>query len=426
VLEDALDTAPPALSISQLYDRVDAALAETFGVRSSCWVEGEISKLTTANGHCYLDLVDPDDRSPRPAVLGGKCWKTQWGAISRQLAAAGVTLAAGMRIRVRGTVDLYRPQGKFGFVISELDVTALLGAMALARAEVIATLRREGLLAKNAALPVPALPLRIGLVASAGTEGYADFCGQLERSGFGFTVLHVQATVQGDRAPGEVRAGLVALGAVQPPVDLIVVARGGGAKTDLAAFDDEGLARAVAASPVPVWTGIGHSGDESICDLVAGRTHITPTACGAAIVERVDAFVGAVASAAVSIERAATALLDDVAALATAATTTLRTTASAQLRREELRLGSRCVALVRAARRQCDATERAVAATVRLAAAGSTETQLRRGFALVRDDGGQLVRSTSQVAVGDRVAVALADGTFTSTVTEVTAERSTP
>ena len=113
------------------------------------------------------------------------------------LAKNGVVLAEGMVVILRGTIDLYRPKGEIGFILSELDVTALLGRLAAQRAQLLRKLEAEGLLRRNAALPVAEVPLRVGLVASPGTEGYQDFLGQLTGSGFGFRVEVVPVAVQG-------------------------------------------------------------------------------------------------------------------------------------------------------------------------------------------------------------------------------------
>ena len=410
-------TVPPVLSISQLYDRVDAALNSTFGGKSGLWVEGEIAKISGSNGHCYVDLVDPAERGPRPSVLGGKCWKSTWGPLQRTLAAAGITLTAGMTIRFKGTVDFYRPQGKVGFVISELDVTALQGAMALQRQELIDALRRDGTIGRNASIPVPELPLRVGLIASPGTEGCADFLGQLERSGFAFEVILSPATMQGERSAPSVIQGLASLQRLADSVDLIVITRGGGAKTDLAAFDDDALARAIGASTIPVWTAIGHSGDESICDLVAGRAHITPTACGGAIVERVSLVAASVASSAAAVLRAAESVVADAVHLRERATSQLGLLASGALAREHLRLSNDVQRLVRAARARCIEAATSLGTAVRLTKTSATDTQLRRGFAIIRTETGSIVRSPEAVAIGTEISAEFATGTLTATVT---------
>ncbi|MGD0045247.1 MAG: exodeoxyribonuclease VII large subunit, partial [Isosphaeraceae bacterium] len=166
------------------------------------------------------------------------------------LAKAGITLAEGMVVVLRGTIDLYRPKGEIGFILSELDVTALLGRLAVQRAQLLRTLEAEGLLRRNAALAVPEVPLRVGLVASPGTEGYQDFLGQLTGSGFGFHVQVAPVAVQGGDAPAAVARAIAALSRTE--CDLLVVVRGGGSRADLATFDSEIVARAIAAAPQPV------------------------------------------------------------------------------------------------------------------------------------------------------------------------------
>ncbi len=122
----------------------------------------------------------------------------------------------------------------------------------------------------------PALPevaLHIGLVASPGSEGCRDFLGQLTGSGFGFRISHVPVSVQGPGAPASIARAVTALS--RSDCDVIAVVRGGGARADLAAFENEAVARAVAGAAKPVFTGIGHTGDETVTDIVAARACIT-------------------------------------------------------------------------------------------------------------------------------------------------------
>ncbi len=269
-----------ALSIAQLYGEIEAALSAAFPRSRRVWVRGEIqsaSDQTGKSGHCYLDLIDPENSGTRGApALKVKCWRTTWGPLRATLAQQGVTLEPGMVVSIRGSIDFYRPKAEVGFVLAELDVTALLGRLAAQRAALIKALQAEGLLERNRTIAVPAVPLHIGLVGSPGTEGYRDFLGQLTSAGFSFKVDVVPVKVQGAQAPRAVANAIRQLSGC----DVVVVVRGGGSKADLAAFDTEVVARAIATSPCPVWTGIGHTGDESVADLVANRSFITPTECG--------------------------------------------------------------------------------------------------------------------------------------------------
>jgi exodeoxyribonuclease VII large subunit len=277
--------APPALSIGGLYEAAEAALTRQFPRNRPLWVRGEIAHLSDhRSGHLYLDLVDPDDAAGRgPARRSGggtptlhvTCWRSSWAPLRHTLAKQGIELSEGMVVVLRGTIDLYRAKGQIGLVLVDVDVTALLGQLAAARARLLSTLEREGLLRRNAQVPVPDPALRVGLVASPGTEGCRDFLGQLLGSGFGFRISHVKVPVQGPGAPASIARALAML--ARSDCDVVAVVRGGGARGDLAAFETDVVARAIATCAKPVFTGIGHSGDESVADIVATRACITPT-----------------------------------------------------------------------------------------------------------------------------------------------------
>ena len=279
------------LSIGSLYEEVQGALQAAFPRNRQLWVRGEIQHISDhRSGHLYMDLVDPGDDGarPRPAARGGvptlnvKCWRSSWAPLRHGLAKEGIELAEGMVVVLRGTLDLYRAKGEISFILAEVDVTALLGRMAAQRAQLLRKLEAEGLLGRNAALRVPEVAMHVGLIASPGTEGYQDFVGQLTGSGFGFRVSFVPVSVQGPGAPAAISRALRVLS--RSDCDVIAMVRGGGARADLGAFETEVVARAVAGATKPVFTGIGHSGDQSVADIVAARTCITPTECGHQIV----------------------------------------------------------------------------------------------------------------------------------------------
>ncbi len=277
-------------SIGALYDRVEGALNQALPRNRHLWVSGEVQSVSDhRSGHLYLSLVDPDDgggRRDRPRggvpTLNVKCWRTTWAPLRHGLAKQGIELTEGMVVVLRGALDLYRANGQISLILAEVDVTALLGQLAAQRAQLLQALDAEGLLRRNAALPQPALPLHIGLVASPGTEGCRDFLGQLTGSGFAFRVSHVPVRVQGPAAPASIARAVTALS--RSDCDVIALVRGGGARADLAAFESEVVARAVAVATKPVFTGIGHTGDETVTDIVAARVCITPTECGQQIV----------------------------------------------------------------------------------------------------------------------------------------------
>jgi exodeoxyribonuclease VII large subunit len=435
------------LSIGALYDEVEEALASVFPRRRQLWVRGEIQSLSDQSGrsgHCYLDLVDPDDggggaasRGRGAPALRVKCWKGTWGPMKGTLAREGINLAEGMVVILRGSIDLYRPKGEIGFILSELDVTALLGRLAAQRAELLRTLDSEGLLRRNAEVPVPDVPLRVGLVASPGTEGYRDFLGQLTGSPFGFQVQVVPVTVQGGDAPAAVAGAVTAL--CRTDCDVVAVVRGGGSKADLAAFDAEVVARAIALASKPVWTGIGHTGDESVADIVANRACITPTECGHQLVIRVGQWwETSIAEPAAQLSRRAQTLLADAQLRDAQARGRLTRAARSQLRVHRERLAARAGGVARLAPGGLVAQlgglrthaarlgpltlghmarqDERVRSWRRLLTAYDVDRQLERGYSLTLTPEGQLVRSAGAVDVGQEIVTRFADGTARSRV----------
>jgi len=448
----------PSLSIADLYGRVDRALRAA--LPGQIWVSGEVRSFNVSSrGHCYIDLVDPrgahDTGSP---VLKVVCWSSRWSRVRTTLDQLGITLEAGLVVRVRGEVQLYKPRGDISFILSEFDTDALLGKLAAERARVIKALTDEGLLDRNRSLPIPAVPLRVGLVASPGTEGYRDFLGQLEASGLAFDVRAVATQVQGRAAHKTVARAITALGYTD--CDVIVVVRGGGSKADLAAFDSEVVARAIATSPGPVWTGIGHTGDQSVADEVANRSFITPTECGQELARRAGTFwraaletgevLGRLAAEAVSrngdhLDRARRRLAtgarmqlgrhgDRLAHRAQAVRGVVQgqldvhgqvlagqgsTIAKAAVRAVEdadRTMVRRATLLAALPERRLEVDERQATQWRRLLAAYDYQRQLERGYSVTRDAKGAVVRSVAALASGDSLVTQVADGAMTSVV----------
>ena len=408
----------PVLEVGEFYQLLTAHLESSFGRRRPHWVRGEIAKVYE-KGHVYVDLVDAGSASSdtkRP-VLNAHCWATPWAPLKRRLADEGISLKVGMVVSFYGYVDVYAPQGKIGFSITEIDVEGLLGDVARRRQELIARLRAEGLLERNKRTVLAPVPLRVGLVASPGTEGYQDFTGQLLNSRFSFEVVLVKTLVQGEAAPAQIVSALQALDAAD--VDVICVVRGGGSKGDLACFDDERVARAIAASSTPVFTGIGHTGDESVADLVAHTRAITPTKLGEEIVELVAQWYDLnVQRPAQRVLDAATDVLDEATFYLAERRRTVVFAVRDRLRAEERHLLGTRERLVIQGRHLVESATRMLASHRQLLAAYDPTRRLAQGWSIVTDAKGVVVKSIEDVSVGEEVRVLVSDGSFTSNVTQ--------
>jgi exodeoxyribonuclease VII large subunit len=435
-------------TIGGLYEQVEGALSQVFPRHRHLWVRGEIQHVSDhRSGHLYMSLVDPEDEGARRdrgrggvPTLNVKCWRSSWAPLRHGLAKEGIELAEGMVVVLRGSLDLYRAKGEISLILAEVDVTALLGRLAAQRTRLLRALESEGLLRRNATLPLPEVALHVGLVASPGTEGCRDFLGQLTGSGFGFRVSHVPVRVQGPGAPASIARALTALS--RSDCDLIAVVRGGGARADLAAFETEVVARALAASAKPVFTGIGHTGDETVADVVAARACITPTECGQQIVAATRRWWSAhVAQPAGLLARRVPTYLGDAQSRDVQARGRLTAAARQQLRLHGERLATKGSSLGRAAPERLQARRLRVHAHAarlgplslghlerqderveswrRLLAAYDVDRQLERGYSLTLTPDGRLVRGVRGLSEEQELVTRFADGTVRSRVAAV-------
>lgn len=414
---DDVTTAEPILEVGEFYELITAHLESSFGRRQPRWVRGEVAKVFE-KGHLYVDLVDAVSTSSdakRP-VLNAHCWTSVWGPLKRKLADEGVVIKPGVIVNFYGYVDVYAPQGKIGFTVTAIDAEGLLGDVARRRAELIARLSEQGLLETNKRVAMSPVPLRVGLVASPGTEGFNDFTGQLLGSGYGFDVTLVTTLVQGDQAPAQIVDALDALDV--EGLDVIAIVRGGGSKGDLACFDDERVARAIARASTPVWTGIGHTGDESVADLVAHTRAITPTKLGEELVSRVSTWDQRfVRGPAQRLSVALEAVLDEATEFVGERRRTMIFAVRDRLRSEERHLGAVRERLVLQARHLLDAATTSLATTRQLLAAYDPARRLAQGWSIVTRADTTTVRRLTDVDVGELVRVRVSDGTFDATIT---------
>jgi exodeoxyribonuclease VII large subunit len=296
----------------------------------------------------------------------------------------------GTEVRIRVRMSWYAKRGQVSLRMLSIDTAYTLGRLAEARELLLHVLKVEGLLARQPALALAPVPLTVGLVTSDNSAAAHDFLQTLESSGFSWKVVLVDARVQGIEAEASVLRALDQLRSL--PVDAVCIVRGGGARTDLAVFDSEAIARAIATFPVPILTGIGHEVDTTVADLVAHRRCLTPTACAGALVDRVSAWCARLHDKRRSIARAGLRAVDP--------STLDRLTAQ----------------LARTAPRPLDHATRLVDGAEKRVRALDPTRALARGWSITRDSEGRLVRSTSAVKPGTTLVTTVVDGEVRSIV----------
>ena len=419
------------------------------------WVEGEISNLRPApSGHIYFTLKDGD--AQLPAVL-----------FRRQASLLRFRPEDGLHVLVRGKVSVYEQRGQMQIVAEFMEPVGA-GSLQIAFEQLKTRLRQEGLFDEERKTPLPAFPRCVGIITSPTGAVIRDFLNVANRRHASLDILLYPASVQGEAAAAEVAEGIAFFNRTRP-VDLIVIARGGGSLEDLAPFNSELLARAIAASELPVVSAVGHETDFTIADFVADLRAPTPSAAAEIITGALHKVEDHVEQLALRLQRACRYRLmqarDSFARLSVEASfVRLRESfGRRQQRVDELRFrmeaawsaGNRSVSeqlhLLTARLLRQDAThhlqllrERLSILESRLVRSQQSQIHhdsiqlqgltrqlntlsplavLNRGYALVFDETGSLVKKASSLLPNQRLMTRLAEGSVESRVTEILPER---
>ena len=431
--------------VRELVGQVRELVEQEYG---DVWVEGEISNYRPApSGHLYFTLKDAD--AQLPVVL-----------FRRQAMLLRFRPEDGLHVLARGRVSVYEQRGQMQLVAETMEPVGA-GSLQLAFEQLKARLKAAGLFDAGRKRPLPAFPHTVGIVTSPTGAVIRDFLNIVARRHSGLNVLLYPVSVQGESAPAEVEAALADLNA-SGLVDVIVLARGGGSLEDLAAFNSERVARAIVASRLPVVSAIGHETDFTIADFAADLRAPTPSAAAELITEAQHKIAEHLATQDHRLERAARFQLLQACQRFTGLSIShaegrmntmvhrleqrlddlgfrLEQTISSQLRLRQGSVAELVAAVLRHDPRQgmSRTRERLVAGCTRMAHSMERSLQssafalkaldaqlhslsplavLHRGYALVVDAQGGLIRSSAQVAAGKLVTTRLADGAFISRV----------
>ena len=274
------------LSLFELNTLVRSSLEQAFP--NLYWVEAELAECRESKGHCYMELVQKDVFSAVPvARASAKCWRNRWEKVREAFVkATGGSPRTGMKLLLKVSVDFHPAYG-FALMVNDIDVSFALGEMARKRQEIIDTLKAEGVYDLQKELRLPLFCQRIAVISSATAAGYGDFCDQLAHNDYGFRFASTlfPAIMQGEATEQSIVERLNEINLRAGDFDCVVIIRGGGATTDMAAFDSLLLAESVANFPLPVITGIGHERDECVLDLISHLKVKTPTAAAAFLID---------------------------------------------------------------------------------------------------------------------------------------------
>lgn len=243
------------------------------------WVTAEMHKLNqTRKGHCYPELVQKEG-DEIVVEMRGTIWKNAFDQIQRQfMNTVKEPLRDGMELLFQVRI-VYHPIYNIGLEIINIDPTYTLGALHKERQATLERLNKEGILNANQLLALPMVPKRLAVISQGDSKGYSDFKLLLDGhpNGYRFDCMLFEATLQGDAAISSIQQQLKRIETVKHHFDAVVIVRGGGGEIGMHCYNNYELARAIATFPLPIFTGIGHSTNMTVCEMVAFNNGITPS-----------------------------------------------------------------------------------------------------------------------------------------------------
>ncbi len=354
------------IDLSELQRQIGEGIDNLFPDR--LWVRAEIASVQVkTGGHCYVDLCQ-NDGGHAVAKARAVIWRSRYPALIAYFReTSGGDLVPGSEVLVRVFLSY---SGLYGLTLSieEIEPLYSIGAAELQRRRTISALEAEGMMDAQKRLSLAAIPRRLAVISAANAAGYGDFCRHLEGNdyGFAFSVTLLPAAMQGADAPASISDAIALAESSDEDFDAVLIIRGGGSSLDLSCFDDYGLCLSIASCSIPVLTAIGHERDYHVADMVAYSHVKTPTAMA-------DFFIDILAGED-----------EQVTALAHR----LKLAFASRIARMEARLD-----LLRTRIRAAD-----------------PRNVLARGYSLVTDSRGVVLKSCAGLSAGDELRILFADG----------------
>ena len=385
------------IDLLELQNRLKQGIEGLFSSR--IWIKAEISAVKArTGGHCYMELSQSDDKG-LIAKASAIIWSSRFRFIAPYFeSVTGSPLKEGMTVLVEVQVNYSQLYG-MSLIINDIDPEYSLGVRALERQKTIERLQTEGLMDLQKELALASLPYRIAVISAEDAAGYRDFMRHLHENPYGFafeTVLY-PALMQGVDCPDSIIAALDAVNESEEKYDVVMILRGGGAKLDLACFDDYDLAAVIAQYPLPVLTAIGHDQDHHVCDMVAYEYLKTPTALADFILEMYEDEDARLSSFASRMRLAFTGRL--------AAMETSVANLNVRIRNASVTKVSLCESSLELLRTRIEAAD--------------PRSILKRGYALATDADGVVLKGVGGRVKGDKVSVMFADGSMDCVVENV-------
>ena len=425
-----------SITLFELNERIRKLM--TVPDTQNVWVTAELSDVSARGGHCYMELLQ---KHPETGATLAKARGVIWANVYSRLSvdffnATGQKFATGLKVMVRASASMHPVYG-MSLVITAVNPEYTMGDLLRRRREILERLQREGILEMNRQLEWVEVPLRIAVISARGAAGYGDFINQLynNSSRLNFKTQLFEATMQGDRTPSTIIAALDEIAKQQDEWDGVVIIRGGGATSDLVAFENYDLAAHIAQFPLPVIVGIGHERDITVLDSVANMRVKTPTAAAEWLIERGERALNWLRSTGAEILQIVSDCIAGNKEQLSRDEALLPTLPLSAVEREQSRLRGDMMSLAQISARRItpelarlDHIMKSIASATEMVLrrrndrldsmqqmlnALSPDATLRRGYSITRV-GGKAVTDASQIPVGTEIETTLANGTIIS------------
>ena len=391
------------------------------------WVEAELSECRELRGHCYMELIQKDERTATPvAKAPAKCWANKWAVIRPYFErTTGQQLHAGMKVLLKVYAQFHEAYG-FSWIVTDINPEYTLGDMARKRQEIIRQLKAEGVFDLQKELTLPPFCQHIAVISSQTAAGYGDFCNQLSDNpyGFQFQTQLFPAIMQGEGVEQSIIDALEKIysltssfSPLTSKFDCVVIIRGGGSTGDLSGFDTLALAENVANFPLPIITGIGHERDESILDMISHTRVKTPTAAAAFLIEHLKEVLDVINGSQELITRYAQQKLSMLHSQLTIVSEAIPRLFSIVKTRQEAKIDTLNQRIPMLLERRLLAENHRLQLMEEKLKALDPQLLLKRGYSITLHNG-CAVKDATALKAGDEIETRLANGAIHSVVTQ--------
>lgn len=405
-------------SLLEVSRSIQKTLAERY--KSLYWIKAEMNKLNhyTHSGHCYPELVEKQD-GKIVAEIRSTLWKADYNRINSSfLKIAQEPLREGITMLFQASIS-YDPMYGLSLRIVDIDPTFTLGELEKEKLDSIRKLKEEGIYEANKSVSFPMLPKRLAIISVETSKGLSDFYKIINQNPWGY---HLECTLfpallQGDKSIPSIVNQLAIIAEKVEQYDVVAIIRGGGGEVGLSSYNNYLLARAIAIFPIPVLTGIGHSTNYTVSEMVAYKNAITPSELADFLIQKFHNFAVPVDKASEAIQQLITIRFKEERAMLAQMATHIQWIGKRELQTARTNMKHMQHELDSLIKLRFYEHKTALAHTERIIQLSDPKRLLKQGFSITKVNG-KLLQSIDQIAVGDLIQTMVEDGEITSTVND--------